>query len=85
MVGHVWLGLEVHCSPACSASVTCEQLYCHSSLTSLHGAVHFKAKERNLEESIRKRQIDRLCGLVVRVPGYKSRDRGFDSQRYQIF
>jgi hypothetical protein len=28
---------------------------------------------------------DRLCGLVVRVPGYGSRGPGFDSQRYQIF
>jgi hypothetical protein len=28
---------------------------------------------------------DRLCGLVVRVPGYSSRGRGFDSRRYQIF
>jgi hypothetical protein len=28
---------------------------------------------------------DRLCGLVVRVPGYSSRDTGFDSRRYQIF
>jgi hypothetical protein len=26
-----------------------------------------------------------LCGLVVRVPGYRSRGSGFDSQRYQIF
>jgi hypothetical protein len=26
---------------------------------------------------------DRLCGLVVRVPGY--RDPGFDSRRYRIF
>jgi hypothetical protein len=26
---------------------------------------------------------DRLCGLVVRVPGYRSRDPGFDS--FQIF
>jgi hypothetical protein len=31
------------------------------------------------------RAPDRLCGLVVRVPGYKSRGPGFDSQRYQIF
>jgi hypothetical protein len=30
-------------------------------------------------------RYDRLCGLVVRVPGYKSRGRGFDSRRYQIF
>jgi hypothetical protein len=29
--------------------------------------------------------VDRLCGLVVRVPGYRYRDPGFDSRRYQIF
>jgi hypothetical protein len=29
--------------------------------------------------------VDRLCGLVVGVPGYRSRDPGFHSQRYQIF
>jgi hypothetical protein len=28
---------------------------------------------------------DRLCGLVVRVPGYRSRGSRFDSRRYQIF
>jgi hypothetical protein len=28
---------------------------------------------------------DRLCGLVVRVSGYISRDPGFDSRSYQIF
>jgi hypothetical protein len=28
---------------------------------------------------------DRLCGLVIRVPGYGSRGPGFDFQRYQIF
>jgi hypothetical protein len=30
-------------------------------------------------------KFDRLCALVVRVPGYRSRGPGFDSQRYQIF
>jgi hypothetical protein len=29
--------------------------------------------------------VDRLCGLVVRVPGYRSRGPGFDPWRYQIF
>jgi hypothetical protein len=28
---------------------------------------------------------DRLCGLVVRIPGYRSRDPGFDFWRNQIF
>jgi hypothetical protein len=28
---------------------------------------------------------DRLCGLVVRVPGYRFRGLGFDSRRYKIF
>ena len=29
--------------------------------------------------------IDRLCGLVVRVSGYRYRGSGFDLRRYQIF
>ena len=29
--------------------------------------------------------IDRLCGLVVRVSRYRYRGLGFDSRRYQIF
>jgi hypothetical protein len=29
--------------------------------------------------------VDRLCGIVVRVPGYRSRDPGFEFRRYQIF
>ena len=30
-------------------------------------------------------KVDHLCGLVVRVSGYRYRGLGFDSQRYQIF
>jgi hypothetical protein len=30
-------------------------------------------------------RCDRLCCLVIRVPGYGSRDSVFDSWRYQIF
>ena len=29
--------------------------------------------------------VDRLCGLVVIVSGYRYRGLGFDSRRYQIF
>jgi hypothetical protein len=29
--------------------------------------------------------VDRLCGLVVRVSGYRSRGPGFDYRRYHIF
>ena len=29
--------------------------------------------------------FDRLCGLVVRVSGYRYRGLGFDSRHYQIF
>jgi hypothetical protein len=29
--------------------------------------------------------FDRICGLVVKVPGYRSRGPGFGSRRYQIF
>jgi hypothetical protein len=28
---------------------------------------------------------DRLCGLVVRVSGYRSRGSGFDFRRFHIF
>jgi len=29
--------------------------------------------------------FDRICGLVVRLSGYRYRGLGFDSRRYQIF
>ena len=34
--------------------------------------------------TVRKPNIDRLCGLVVRVSGYRYRGLGFDSRCYQI-
>jgi len=37
---------------------------------------------RNIETKIDMRM---LCGLVVRVSGYRYRGPGFDSRRYQIF
>ena len=37
----------------------------------------FKTTIRNI--------ADRLCGLVVRVSGYRYRGPGFDPRRYQIF
>ena len=35
--------------------------------------------------SVYEQYKDRLCGLVVRVSGYRYRGPGFDSRRYQIF
>jgi hypothetical protein len=45
----------------------------------------------NIKETVSKNitdllhREDRLCDLVVRVPGHRSRVLGFDSRRYQIF
>jgi hypothetical protein len=41
-----------------------------------------------LQEMIMKTYAERkdgLCGLVVRVPGYRCRGSGFDFRRYKIF
>jgi hypothetical protein len=29
-------------------------------------------------------KIDGLCGLMIRVPGYRSRGSGFDSRSHQV-
>jgi hypothetical protein len=47
----------------------------------LHGFFGYFIKVYNIS-AIKK--SDRLCGLVVRVPGYRSRDPVFDSRRYKI-
>ena len=35
--------------------------------------------------TVRFTALDRLCGLVVRVSGYRYKGLGLDSRRYQIF
>jgi hypothetical protein len=45
--------------------------------------------QKSLQQPQNVRESDKilgyLCGLVVRVPGYRSRGLGFDFRRYQIF
>ena len=38
-----------------------------------------------LQKVVLTRKYDRLCGLVVRVSGYRYRGHGFDSRHCQIF
>ena len=45
--------------------------YISNNFLYIYGSVHHKS--------------DRLCGLEVRVSGYRYRGIGFDSRRYQIF
>jgi hypothetical protein len=51
----------------------------------------FKGQERNSKRnflislSVRSYIYDRVCGLVVRVPGCRPRGPGFDCRRYRIF
>jgi hypothetical protein len=44
-----------------------------------------KNGKRRVREPFNHKRNYHLCGLVVRVPGYRSRDPWFDSWRYQIF
>jgi hypothetical protein len=57
--------------------------------SSLNTAVNFANSERGIAELFHLTTLsvyeDRLCGLVARVPGYRSRGPGFDSRPYQIF
>jgi hypothetical protein len=48
-------------------------------------SVHFKPILYPVKQYFFTPAFDRLCGLVVRVPGYKRRGPGFDYRRYQIF
>ena len=49
----------------------------------LAGALHYKPEGREFYSLWG--HWDRLCGLVVRVSGYRYRGLGFVSRRYQIF
>ena len=58
----------------------------------LHGLSHFNIPFVSYEEGLPLLPQDTqykikfcLCGLVVRVSGYRYRGLGFDSRRYQIF
>ena len=64
-----------------------------SVVRSLLGAVNNTLTDVEYNENLLKEGInritkcmnDRLCGLVVRVSGYRYRGPGFDPRRYQIF
>ena len=52
--------------------------------TELHEQSRIK-KKHEIGGNILKCVVYRLCGLVVRVSGYRYRGPGFDPRRYQIF
>ena len=41
--------------------------------------------EMHGQQNIKNDKASSLCGLVVRVSGYRYRGSGFDLRRYQIF
>jgi hypothetical protein len=49
------------------------------------GALSASELYRPSDRRLSAKLVDRLCGLVVRVPGYRSRGPGFDSRLYHIF
>jgi hypothetical protein len=71
-----------HFSPASSCCLPHSPWLCHplpdiSHLSFLH-SIFFYYDDRD-------RKLDRLCGLVVKVSGYRYRGLGFDPRCYQIF
>jgi hypothetical protein len=63
--------------------ITCSQISWTSGLASKTAIV--SDPNKNIYIYIYYVNFDRLCGLVVRVPGYRSWGSGFDSLRCQIF
>jgi hypothetical protein len=51
----------------------------------MEGVLDITNKQSFYDISIRPYYHALFCGLVARVPGYRSKDPGFDSRRYQIF
>jgi hypothetical protein len=49
------------------------------------GTLHFPQCINMFPVIFRVNSEDRLCGLVVRVPGHRSRGPEFESLRYQFF
>ena len=76
---------EVHDTKVCTyrhcTTVTHKTLY----TISTHSIVAFSVTESSINYVTCSGVRDRLCGLVVRVSGYRYRGLGFDSRRYQIF
>jgi hypothetical protein len=71
-----------------NSSLTACHISCRDSALRflLRTSRHWQITRRRAKENVLLyRPIDRLCGLVVRVPGYRSRGPGFDSRRYLIF
>jgi hypothetical protein len=56
----------------------CENNSCICTICSIYRPRHYKITSVS-------NVLDCLCGLVIRVPGYRCRGPGFNSWRYQIF
>jgi hypothetical protein len=84
--GVKWPGREAENSVPTDDEVN-KTFICTSTALSLHVVVlNLLSSETTLPLHLPLDSItDRLCGLAVRVPSYRSRGPGSDSRRYQIF
>jgi hypothetical protein len=80
------LHINGRCLVLVSQSLPSKESICHNIC---HPWVVINLKHNLIPNTILKMVMclekDRLCGLMVRVPGYRSRGLEFDSRRYQIF
>jgi hypothetical protein len=73
---------------ACQLFICCMNAYDsvrREVLFNFYSEFSIPMKEVRLIKMCLKETYDCLCGLVVRVSGYKSRGPRFDSRPYQIF